>query len=68
MTLEEYLLQGKKAKYFVEDINFDTKKENGIVFILESPHVEEIKAGKPLMGESGKSISKILLNKTDSKI
>ena len=53
MTIEEYLLQGKKAKYFVEDINFDTKKENGIVFILESPHVEEIKAGKEILCSLG---------------
>ena len=62
MDLETYLKQDSAAKYYVKDINFKTKTESGIVFILESPHVKEIDKQKPLMGKTGKEVSKILLN------
>lgn len=32
------------------------------VFVLESPHVEEIKHGMPVSGSSGKSMSSVLFN------
>lgn len=46
-----------KSLYSVQDI---TTKETEIIFILESPHKEEIKAGVPLAGLSGRSMAKEL--------
>ncbi len=46
-----------KSLYSVGDI---TTKETEILFILESPHKEEIKAGVPLAGLSGRSMAKEL--------
>lgn len=62
MDLETYLQQDSSTSYYVEDITFNTGKEKGIVFILESPYIDEVKAQKPLMGDSGIEISRILLN------
>ncbi|KZE66007.1 hypothetical protein AWM68_06405 [Fictibacillus phosphorivorans] len=46
-----------KSLYSVQDI---TTKETEIIFILESPHKEEIKSGVPLAGLSGRSMAKEL--------
>ena len=62
MDLKAYLAQGKKAAYYVDDIEFDAKNESGVVFILESPHIQEVAEGKPLMGASGEDVSQYLLN------
>jgi len=45
--------------YVVNDIVHDTTK---IIFILESPHVYEVKNGYPVAGKSGKDMSKVLFN------
>ena len=43
--------------YFVNDL-IDSKTE--IIFVLESPHIYEVKNGYPVAGKSGKDMSKIL--------
>ena len=44
--------------YFVDDLIYDDTK---IIFVLESPHVYEVKNGYPVAGKSGKDMSKILM-------
>lgn len=41
--------------YFVDDLNVDTCK---VLFILESPHTDEILAKYPVAGNSGKAMTK----------
>lgn len=43
--------------YFVSDLVYD---DSEVVFVLESPHTEEVKNGYPVAGKSGKDMSKIL--------
>ena len=50
--------------YFVNDL-IDSKTE--IIFVLESPHVYEVKNGYPVAGKSGKDMSKILFENEDLK-
>ena len=59
-NISDYL---NNKEYHVEDVkNCDNCKEVEYLFILESPHTEEIKNGYPLAGESGKDVSRYLLN------
>ncbi|MBY6035931.1 hypothetical protein KUV80_04680 [Fictibacillus nanhaiensis] len=57
--MEKITLFFEKAKenYAVEDI---TTEDTKMLFILESPHKEELKAGVPLAGLSGRSMAKEL--------
>ena len=52
--------------YYIEDVfNFDKDKKIDkleYLFILESPYIEEVEKGYPLAGDSGKSVSKMLLD------
>ncbi|ANX12457.1 hypothetical protein ABE41_010585 [Fictibacillus arsenicus] len=50
-----------KASYSVPDIARDSK----MIFILESPHKEELKAGVPLAGLSGRSMARELFLQED---
>lgn len=43
--------------YFVEDLLYDNSK---VVFVLESPHTQEVKNGYPVAGKSGNDMSKVL--------
>ncbi len=43
--------------YFVDDLIDEDSK---IIFVLESPHTDEVKNGYPVAGKSGKDISKVL--------
>ncbi len=43
--------------YFVNDLVYDDSK---IIFVLESPHTQEVKNGYPVAGKSGNDMSKIL--------
>jgi len=43
--------------YFVDDLVFEKAK---VVFVLESPHTQEVKNGYPVAGKSGNDMSKIL--------
>jgi hypothetical protein len=51
-----------KTKYSVSDL---LTEHSYILFILESPHKEELKFDVPLAGSSGKSMAKVLFNKSD---
>ena len=50
--------------YFVNDL-IDSTTE--IIFVLESPHVYEVKNGYPVAGKSGKDMSKILFEDAELK-
>jgi len=50
--------------YFVDDLLYDDTK---VVFVLESPHVYEVKNGYPVAGKSGKDMSKILMQDPELK-
>ena len=45
--------------YFVNDLVYDTTE---VVFVLESPHTQEVKNGYPVAGKSGKDMSKVLFD------
>jgi len=45
--------------YFVNDLIYDDTK---IIFVLESPHIQEVKMGYPVAGKSGLDMSTILFN------
>lgn len=47
-----------QKKYRVEDL---VNKETKVIFILESPHKDEIKFGVPVAGRAGGTMTKILL-------
>lgn len=54
------------SNYIVKDI-VNNKNMSKYVFVLESPHNEELKNGYPVAGESGKDIIKFLgINSNDS--
>ncbi len=50
--------------YFVNDLIYDDTK---IIFVLESPHVYEVKNGYPVAGKSGKDMSKVLMSDENLK-
>ena len=51
----------KHPDYFVGDNIEEVSKDEALtLFILESPHIEEVNAKKPLMGLSGKAVSKFI--------
>ena len=45
--------------YFVDDLIFEDTK---IIFVLESPHTQEVKNGYPVAGKSGADMSLVLFN------
>ncbi|MBW3698535.1 hypothetical protein EK599_22935 [Vibrio sp. T187] len=47
-------------KFQIEDLSH---QNSDAIFILESPHTQEIKAGYPAAGETGLNMSKVLFNK-----
>ena len=50
--------------YFVDDLVYDDTK---IIFVLESPHKDEVKNTYPVAGKSGKDISKVLFEDENLK-
>jgi uracil DNA glycosylase superfamily protein len=56
----------ENKKYIVKDI-INKKTEIKFVFILESPHIDELKWGHPIAGRSGKSMSKFLFKSDESR-
>jgi len=56
------MLYPKLKDYFVEDLIYD---ETEALFVLESPHNEEVKQGYPVAGKSGKDMSKVLFGDTE---
>lgn len=49
--------------YFVDDLIY---KDSQVVFVLESPHTQEVKNGYPVAGKSGNDMSKILFGLDES--
>ena len=47
-------------KFQIEDLSH---QNSDVIFILESPHTQEIKAGYPAAGETGLNMSKVLFNR-----
>ncbi|SFV75255.1 hypothetical protein MNB_SM-3-734 [hydrothermal vent metagenome] len=45
------------SRYFVPDIVYEDTK---IIFVLESPHIQEVKMGYPVAGKSGYDMSNVL--------
>ena len=52
------------AKYNVEDVVYQSSK---VLFILESPHKQEVKAAYPVAGSSGLEMSKFIYNNEINK-
>lgn len=62
--MEEFLGRYGFEEYYVNDLIYDDTK---ILFVLESPHVYEVKNGYPVAGKSGKDMSKVLIEDEDLK-
>ncbi|MCC4819176.1 hypothetical protein BCU85_21445 [Vibrio lentus] len=46
-------------KFQIEDLSH---LNSDVIFILESPHIQELKVGYPAAGETGVNMSKVLFN------
>ena len=51
------MLYESLKNYFVDDLIYE---DSEVVFVLESPHTQEVKNGYPVAGKSGNDMSKIL--------
>jgi len=51
------MLYEKLKDYFVDDLVY---KDTEIIFVLESPHTQEVKNGYPVAGKSGVDMSNVL--------
>jgi len=62
--MKNLIKQHNFSEYFVDDLlDFNTK----IIFVLESPHTQEVKNGYPVAGKSGKDMSKTLFEDENLK-
>jgi len=61
--MNEFIKKYNFSDYIVDDL-IDSKTE--VIFVLESPHVYEVKNGYPVAGKSGKDMSKVLIE--DAKL
>jgi uracil-DNA glycosylase len=62
--MKNLIKQHNFSEYFVDDLlDNDTK----VIFVLESPHTQEVKNGYPVAGKSGKDMSKTLFEDEDLK-
>jgi hypothetical protein len=50
-------------EYFVDDLLYENTK---VIFVLESPHTQEVKNGYPVAGKSGNDMSKVLFGRDDA--
>jgi len=57
--MNEFIKKYGFENYFVNDL---IEKNVEIIFVLESPHVYEVKNGYPVAGKSGKDMSKTLFD------
>ena len=62
--MKEFLQRYGFEEYFVNDLIYD---DTEILFVLESPHVYEVKNGYPVAGKSGKDMSKVLIKDENLK-
>ena len=56
------ILYEKLKDYFVDDLIYD---DTEVLFVLESPHNEEVKRGYPVAGKSGKDMSNVLFENAE---
>jgi len=56
------MLYEKLKDYFVDDLIYE---DTEVLFVLESPHNEEVKRGYPVAGKSGKDMSRVLFAKDE---
>lgn len=62
MSVKQYLEEGGGgafAKFVVPDL-VSLKSEVALLLILESPHIDELRTGTPLSGESGQAALRVL--------
>ena len=57
--MKELVKELNLEEYIVEDV---LGKDIKYIFILESPHTDEVKEKIPVVGKSGKSMSKVLFD------
>lgn len=57
----------EKGDDYVENLEPKIVDTEYYIIICESPGKEEVKAGTPLVGKTGKDVYKVLLNRTDGK-
>ena len=56
--MKDFIQRYGFADYYIGDL---VDEETEIIFVLESPHVYEVKNGYPVAGKSGKDMSKVLI-------
>ncbi len=57
------MLYEKLKNYSVDDL---LDANNKVIFVLESPHTQEVKDGYPVAGKSGIDISKVLFDRDEA--
>lgn len=62
--MQEFLRRYGFEEYYVNDLIYDDTK---VLFVLESPHVYEVRNGYPVAGKSGKDMSKVLIEDENLK-
>lgn len=64
MTLLRYLQEdgaGSYANYCVSDLVPSIDAELDLLFVLESPHIDELRTGIPLSGDAGQAALRVLM-------
>ena len=62
--MKDFIKNNYFSDYFVNDLIYD---DTEVVFVLESPHTQEVKNGYPVAGKSGKDMSKVLFEDENLK-
>ncbi len=57
------MIYEKLKDYFVDDLIYEDTK---VLFVLESPHNEEVKQGYPVAGKSGKDMTRVVFGGGDA--
>jgi len=57
------MLYKSLKNYFVDDLLYEDTK---VIFVLESPHTQEVKNAYPVAGKSGNDMSKVLFDKDEA--
>ncbi|WP_144793348.1 hypothetical protein [Microbacterium paludicola] len=60
LTPEQYIRAGSGSVWHVRDLIPEDSPRIRLLFVLESPHVEELDAAAPVVGEAGKSALRFL--------
>lgn len=72
MDVEDYVAEdgsGPNRTFHVPDLVSQTSEEVRLLILLESPHVDELDAGRPVVGSAGRSgLEYLLSQKTDESL